>query len=85
MYALAQDYKVQLVACSYWVADQVIKDEERPERSSMSAFWRNLDALPFIVETHGETSDERASAAVRKSVMWYALFHSFGENVFRLC
>ncbi|KAI8142776.1 hypothetical protein BJV82DRAFT_614230 [Fennellomyces sp. T-0311] len=69
-FSLAQHYKVQLVACSYWVLDDVVTDAERPEHTSMSRFWHDLDALPFLVKTNGSCSDERASAAVRKSVVW---------------
>ena len=69
-YSTAQNYKVQLIACSYHLDDDMLDDNERPEHTSMSYFWRELDALPFIVKTHGKTLDECASSAVRKSVVW---------------
>ncbi|KAI8391035.1 uncharacterized protein BYT42DRAFT_555348 [Radiomyces spectabilis] len=70
LFATSQHYKVQLIACSYLIAKQYIRDEDKPEHSAMSDFWREFDAIPFRVQTHGDTSDERASAAVRKAVMW---------------
>ncbi|KAJ8663429.1 hypothetical protein O0I10_000668 [Lichtheimia ornata] len=69
-YSTAQNYKVQLIACSYHLDDDILQDDERPEHTSMSYFWRELDALPFVVETSGKTLDECASSAVRKSVVW---------------
>lgn len=75
LYAMAQNYKVQLVACSYDIASEFLKDQEEAinieECSTMSDYWRELDAIPFRVVTHSDSSDERASAAVRKAVMWY--------------
>ncbi|KAI7881325.1 UDP-Glycosyltransferase/glycogen phosphorylase [Lichtheimia hyalospora FSU 10163] len=68
-YSTAQNYKVQLIACSYHLDDDMLDDNERPEHTSMSYFWRELDALPFVVKTHGKTLDECASSAVRKSVV----------------
>ncbi|KAI9483255.1 MAG: hypothetical protein EXX96DRAFT_557466 [Benjaminiella poitrasii] len=67
LYAMAQNYKVQLVACFLKEQGEFIDIEEI---STMSDYWRELDAIPFRVETHAESSDERASAAVRKAVMW---------------
>lgn len=74
LYAMAQNYKVQLVACSYDVAKGFIQGEEDfvdiEECSTMTDYWKELDAIPFRVQTHGNSPDERASAAVRKAVMW---------------
>lgn len=74
IYALAQNYKVQLVACSYDIASEFIRQESETvdleELSTMSDYWRQLDAIPFRIKTHATSSDERASAAVRKAVMW---------------
>ncbi|KAI8979565.1 hypothetical protein BDF20DRAFT_913124 [Mycotypha africana] len=74
LFAMAQNYKVQLVACSYDIASEFIKGQEGfidiEEISTMSDYWRELDAIPFRVMTHGSSPDERASAAVRKAVMW---------------
>ncbi|KAG1435997.1 hypothetical protein G6F56_013744 [Rhizopus delemar] len=73
LYSMAQNYKIQLVACSYDIAKDYLKSKSfviTKEMSMMSEFWKQLDALPFRVHTHGASSDERASAAVRKAVMW---------------
>ncbi|KAI9255297.1 hypothetical protein BY458DRAFT_558633 [Sporodiniella umbellata] len=72
-YSLAQNYKVQLVACSYDIAKDYLQSKSfviTKETSMMSEFWKQLDAIPFRVHTNGASSDERASAAVRKAVMW---------------
>lgn len=71
LYCRAQHYKVHLIAISTTVDKQQIREDERPEHTVASMFWREMDAIPFRVCTNGETSDERASAAVRKAVMWY--------------
>ncbi|RCH85588.1 hypothetical protein CU098_009177, partial [Rhizopus stolonifer] len=74
LYAMAQNYKVQLIACSYDIGVQFFKNQEElidlEEVITMSEYWQELDALPFRVETHAGSADERASAAVRKAVMW---------------
>lgn len=74
LYSLAQNFKVQIVACSYDIASQFLRDEgeiiDIEEISTMSDYWMQLDAIPFRVKTHAESSDERASAAVRKAVIW---------------
>jgi hypothetical protein len=73
LYSIAQNYKVQLVACSYDLAKEAAASDDLAsyeEMSVMSNYWTELDALPFRIETHGASSDERASAAVRKAVMW---------------
>ncbi|KAL9555956.1 hypothetical protein MBANPS3_002105 [Mucor bainieri] len=74
LYAMAQNYKVQLVACSYDIAKGFLQGEENfvdlEECSTMTDYWKDLDAIPFRVKTHGLSPDERASAAVRKAVMW---------------
>ena len=70
LFAKSQHYKVQLIACSWRIAPQYADYTGSREHSATSAFWRELDAIPFRVETHGDTTNERASAAVRKAVMW---------------
>ncbi|KAG0898404.1 hypothetical protein G6F34_005629 [Rhizopus arrhizus] len=73
LYSMAQNYKVQLIACSYDIARDFLKSRSfvvTEEMSMMSEFWKQIDAIPFRVHTHGPSSDERASAAVRKAVMW---------------
>ncbi|CAO3650617.1 unnamed protein product [Mucor hiemalis] len=74
IYAMAQNYKVQLVACSYDIASEFITQESETidleELSTMSDYWKQLDAIPFRIKTNALSSDERASAAVRKAVMW---------------
>lgn len=74
LYAMAQNYKVQLVACSYDIAKGFLQGDEDfvdlEECSTMTDYWKDLDAIPFRVQTHGISPDERASAAVRKAVMW---------------
>jgi hypothetical protein len=32
------------------------------------AFLAQVDAIPFVLRSHGHTMDERASSAVRKAV-----------------
>lgn len=77
-YSIAENYKVQLIACSYDIASQFLINNnctiDFEELNTMSNFWQHLDALPFRVKTHADASDERASAAVRKAVMWYVFF-----------
>lgn len=74
LYSMAQNYKIQLVACSYDIAQEFVKEQEEfidiEECSTLSDYWQELDAIPFRVKTHASTSDERASAAVRKATMW---------------
>ncbi|KAG1176211.1 hypothetical protein G6F70_006073 [Rhizopus microsporus] len=73
LYSMAQNYKVQLIACSYDIARDYLKQKSlviTEEMNMMNEFWKQLDAIPFRVTTHGESCDERASAAVRKAVMW---------------
>lgn len=79
-YSRAQNYKVQLIACSYHLDDDMLQDNDRPEHISMSFFWRELDALPFVVKTSGKTLDECASSAVRKSVVWYVTFYALAQS-----
>ncbi|KAI8989412.1 hypothetical protein BDB01DRAFT_718772 [Pilobolus umbonatus] len=72
LYSIAQNYKVQLVASSYDLARCFTENTEAyaQELLTMGGYWKELDAIPFLVETHAGSSDERASAAVRKAVMW---------------
>ncbi|KAI9253925.1 hypothetical protein BDA99DRAFT_587086 [Phascolomyces articulosus] len=76
-FSLAQHYKVHMIACAARNRDT---DEDipthdtdyhdGPEQPALSYAWSQLDALPVRVKTNGPTLDERASAAVRKSVFW---------------
>lgn len=74
IYSLAQNFKVQIVASSHDIASDMLKQDEEfidyEEYNFAVDYWKNLDALPFRVHTNAESSDERASAAVRKAVMW---------------
>ncbi|KAI8066817.1 hypothetical protein BC940DRAFT_301627 [Gongronella butleri] len=63
LYAVSQLYKVQIIACSPRTYNLDVEH-------FMSSFWNELDAIPFRVRTDAHTSDERASACVRKAVMW---------------
>ncbi|KAI8085153.1 uncharacterized protein BX664DRAFT_338648 [Halteromyces radiatus] len=68
LYCASQSYKIQIIACSYKLNElYLVKDP--PVATTMSDFWRELDAIPFIMHTDAHSSDERASAAVRKAVM----------------
>ncbi|KAG2219939.1 hypothetical protein INT45_010453 [Circinella minor] len=85
-FSLAQHYKVHMIAYSAWNRDKNQQipinqlDNDRndrkkvktdgPEQKILTYAWRQLDALPVTVKTHGPTLDERASAAVRKAVFW---------------
>jgi hypothetical protein len=74
IYSLAENYKIQIVACSYDIAGEFLRDAgetiDIEEISTMSDYWKNLDAIPFRIKTNASSSDERASAAVRKAVFW---------------
>ncbi|RHZ50570.1 hypothetical protein Glove_495g36 [Diversispora epigaea] len=35
-----------------------------------SKIWLELDAIPFVFRTNGKSLDERASSAVRKTIVW---------------
>lgn len=74
IYSLAQNFKVQIIACSHDIANDIIKKDPTvvniEECTSVIDYWTKLDALPFRVHTNADSSDERASAAVRKAVMW---------------
>ncbi|KAI7870394.1 hypothetical protein BDF14DRAFT_1993964 [Spinellus fusiger] len=67
-YSTTQHYKVQLVAFSKDSACVSVCGHAHKE-TAMTDFWKELDALPFCLETHGKSPDERASAAVRKAVI----------------
>ncbi|KAI9494832.1 hypothetical protein BDB00DRAFT_817251 [Zychaea mexicana] len=82
-YSLAQHYKVQIIALSNTLYDAYFKKGEEPPLTAASAFWRELDAIPFHIRTHGETLDERASAAVRKAVIWMS--PQYPGNIPRVC
>ena len=66
--------KYSLVACSFDICKELLSDNgeniDIEEVSIMSDYWKKLDAIPFRVKTNAGTSDERASAAVRKAVIW---------------
>lgn len=82
LYAVSQSYKVQLVACTYRLNElYLVKDP--PVATTMSEFWRELDAIPFILKSDAKCSDERASAAVRKAVM--LLSPQYPGNLPRVC
>ncbi|KAI7882934.1 UDP-Glycosyltransferase/glycogen phosphorylase [Lichtheimia hyalospora FSU 10163] len=84
MFSVSQHYKIQIVALSSDVADHIYKSSpNKTEQSIASMFWRQLDAIPFHVHTHGESGDERASAAVRKAVMWMS--PKYPGNIPRVC
>ncbi|KAG2194415.1 hypothetical protein INT47_003126, partial [Mucor saturninus] len=78
IYSLAQNFKVQIIASSHDIGSDILQNDPSvnllEECTTVIDYWRNLDALPFRVQTNAESSDERASAAVRKAVMWY-VFH----------
>ena len=69
-YSMAQHYKVQIIALSNTLYESYYPKNGEPPFTAASAFWRELDAIPYHVHTHGDTQDERASAAVRKAVIW---------------
>ncbi|KAI9314469.1 hypothetical protein BX666DRAFT_1862426 [Dichotomocladium elegans] len=70
-FSFAQHYKIHIIAISSDVADSLsVESPSKLEQSAGSMFWRELDAIPIHAHTHGQTADERASAAVRKAVMW---------------
>lgn len=69
-FASANHYKVQSVGVSLQVNDEDSRDLLFHSPSITSKLWFELDAIPFIMETNGRDLDERASAAVRKSVIW---------------
>ncbi|CDS05813.1 hypothetical protein LRAMOSA08341 [Lichtheimia ramosa] len=70
MFAMAQHYKIQIIAISRSLSQAIYHAQPAEGPSAASTFWRELDAIPFHVSTSAESSDERASAAVRKAVMW---------------
>jgi hypothetical protein len=82
LYAVSQSYKIQIVACTYRLNElYLVKDP--PVETTMSEFWRELDAIPFILKSDAKCSDERASAAVRKAVM--LLSPQYPGNLPRVC
>jgi alpha,alpha-trehalose phosphorylase (configuration-retaining) len=72
-FARGSHYKVQSVGVSLQVNDADSKELLFNPPSITSKLWFELDAIPFIMETNGRDIDERASSAVRKSVIWYVL------------
>ncbi|KAK9763260.1 hypothetical protein K7432_010233 [Basidiobolus ranarum] len=71
-YASAQHYKIHTVAISRnYPSDKEDPDSiEAPPPSIAGRLWFEFDAIPFLVATRGQSPDERACAAVRKSIMW---------------
>ncbi|CAO3587459.1 unnamed protein product [Absidia cylindrospora] len=82
LYAASQSFKVQIIACSYRM-NELYQVKDPPLTSTMSSFWRELDAIPFIMKTDAHDSDERASAVVRKAVMY--LSPQYPGNLPRVC
>jgi hypothetical protein len=70
-FARGNHYKVQSVGVSLQVNDADSRELLFSPPSITSKLWFELDAIPFIMETNGRDIDERASSAVRKSVIWY--------------
>ncbi|KAI8583353.1 hypothetical protein K450DRAFT_223218 [Umbelopsis ramanniana AG] len=69
-FARGNHYKVQSVGVSLQVNDADSRELLFSPPSITSKLWFELDAIPFIMETNGRDIDERASSAVRKSVIW---------------
>jgi hypothetical protein len=76
-FARGNHYKVQSVGVSLQVNDADSRELLFNPPSITSKLWFELDAIPFIMETSGKDVDERASSAVRKSVIWYDTHSSF--------
>jgi len=76
-FARGNHYKVQSVGVSLQVNDADSRELLFSPPSITSKLWFELDAIPFIMETSGHDIDERASSAVRKSVIWYVNAISF--------
>nr|CAG8517405.1 4395_t:CDS:2 [Entrophospora candida] len=73
LYAKTQKFKVQAIGLGAYLKNQNGNDIKKllfTSPSLASRIWLELDALPFIVHTKGRTVDERASSAVRKTVVW---------------
>ncbi|CAJ0645278.1 607_t:CDS:2 [Entrophospora sp. SA101] len=72
-YVRSQNFKVQAIGLGAYLKNQDGKNIKKLLYTSptlASRIWLELDALPFIVHTKGMTVDERASSAVRKTVVW---------------
>ncbi|KAI8340777.1 hypothetical protein BC941DRAFT_493463 [Chlamydoabsidia padenii] len=82
LYAISQSFKVQIIACTYRM-NELYSLKNPPVATTMSDFWRELDAIPFIMKSDAKCSDERASAAVRKAVM--LLSPQYPGNLPRVC
>ncbi|KAI8148033.1 hypothetical protein BJV82DRAFT_648071 [Fennellomyces sp. T-0311] len=82
-YSMAQHYKIQLISLSNTLYQAYYAKHQEPPFTAASAFWKELDAIPFHVNTHGDTLDERASAAVRKAVVWMS--PQYPGNIPRVC
>ncbi|CAJ0749039.1 14508_t:CDS:2, partial [Entrophospora sp. SA101] len=73
LYVKTQKFKVQAIGLGAYLKNQDGNDIKKllfTSPSLASRIWLELDALPFIVHTKGRTVDERASSAVRKTVVW---------------
>lgn len=69
-FARGSHYKIQSVGVSLQVNDADSRELLFNSPSITSKLWFELDTIPFIMSTHGKDLDERASSAVRKSVIW---------------
>lgn len=69
-YSDAQNYKVQAIALSMNKNGQDISEHLFRSPSFMSKIWSDLDAIPFIQPTQGALPDQRASSAIRNSLLW---------------
>lgn len=72
LYSRAQNYKIHAIGLGAHLKNgQDMKSLLFTSPSLASRLWLELDALPFVIKTKGKTVDERASSAVRKTVVWY--------------
>ncbi|CAB4400235.1 unnamed protein product [Rhizophagus irregularis] len=71
LYSRAQNYKIHAIGLGAHLKNgQDMKSLLFTSPSLSSRLWLELDALPFVIKTKGKTVDERASSAVRKTVVW---------------
>ncbi|CAG8441376.1 11212_t:CDS:1 [Acaulospora morrowiae] len=75
-YSKSREYKILAVGIGAHIARVGGKERENVKNllfrspSLASKIWFELDAIPFIIGTKGDSVDERASSAVRKTVVW---------------
>jgi alpha,alpha-trehalose phosphorylase (configuration-retaining) len=83
LYSRAQNYKIHAIG----LGAHLVKDGQDMRGflfnspSLASRLWLEFDALPFIIRTKGKTADERASSAVRKTVVWYLIIYNFITSI----